>query len=257
LNAAVTYRAAAAALSLDVLVLAGTAIVVALALGIAGPDTPPATRLLLAVAAPVLLLPLFYGEAARASTALVACIVGWLCSTLLLGVVAILFGARPATAQLAPLLLVALGIVVVTRLAAGTTTRLLQASGLDEPLAREWARWLAAAILWLLATAPLWLGPLAALGADADPGRASAIVAASPLVHLGVAAGQDLLRTQWWYAHTSFGSLQFDYPSLAAIARAYVATALALTALDFVLSRRDASLRPSLPEPLPTQEPAR
>jgi len=218
-----------------VLVLAGTAIVVALALGIARPDTPPATRLLLAVATPVLLVPLFSGEAARTSKALAAGFAGWVCSTLLLGVVAILCGARPAAAQLAPLLMVALGIVVVTRLAASVTSRLLRATGLDEPAAREWARWLVAAMLWLLATAPLWLGPLAALGAEASSARSSAIVAASPLVHLGVAAGQDLLRTQWWYAHTSFGSLQFDYPSLAAIARAYVAIALALAALDFVI----------------------
>ena len=217
------------------LVLAGTAIVVALALGIARPDTPPATRLLLAVATPVLLVPLFSSAVARTSKALAASIAGWVCSTLLLGVVAILCGARPATAQLAPLLMVALGIVVVTRLAASATTRLLQAAGLDEPAAREWARWLAAAMLWLLATAPLWLGPLAALGAEAGPDRSSAIVAASPLVHLGVAAGQDLLRTQWWYAHTSFGSLQFDYPSLTAIALVYVATALALAALNFVI----------------------
>ncbi len=217
------------------LVLAGTAIVVALALGIAGPDTPPATRLLLAVAAPVLLVPLFSGEATRMSTALAASLAGWLCTTLLLVVAAVLYGARPATAQLAPLLLVALGIVVVTQLAARAATRLLQVARLDETAAREWARWLVAAILWLLATAPLWLGPLAALGAEAGPARSSAIVAASPLVHLGVAAGQDLLRTQWWYAHTSFGSLQFDYPSLTAIARAYVATSLALAALNFVI----------------------
>jgi hypothetical protein len=257
LNAAGTSRAAAAALSLDVLVLAGTALVVALALGIAGPDTPAATRLLLAVAAPVLLVPLFSGEVARTSTALAASIGGWFCSTLLLVVIAIVYGARPATAQLVPLLLVALGVVVVTQLAARAATRLLQTAGLDEPAAREWARWLAAAILWLLATAPLWLGPLAALGADAGPERSSAIVAASPLVHLGVAAGQDLLRTQWWYAHTSFGSLQFDYPALSTIALACAAMVLALAALDFVLSRRDASPRPSLPEPLPTQEPAR
>jgi hypothetical protein len=235
LNAAESSRAAAAAPSLDLLVLTGTAIVVALALGIAGPDTPPATRLLLAVATPVLLVPLLAGEGTRTSTALAACIAGWLGSTLLLGVAAILFGARPASAQLAPLLLVALGIVVVTRLAASAMTRLLQAAGLQTPAAREWARWLAAAILWLLAAAPLWLGPLAALGADAGPARSSAIVATSPLVHLGVAAGQDLLRTQWWYAHTSFGSLQFDYPSLSTIAWAYVATALVLAALNFVI----------------------
>ncbi len=100
------------------LVFAGTAIVVALALGIARPDTPPATRLLLAVATPVLLMPLFSSEVARTSKALAASLAGWVCSTLLLGVVAILCSARPATAQLAPLLMVALGIVVVTRLAA-------------------------------------------------------------------------------------------------------------------------------------------
>lgn len=257
MNATGTSRAAAAVLSLDVLALAATAMLVALALGIARPDTPPATRLLLAVATPALLLPLFSGEAARRSTALAVTLAGWIVATVLLVVIAILFGARPATAQLAPLLLVALGIVVVTRLAASATARLLQAAGLDEPAAREWARWLAAAILWLLATAPLWLGPLAALGAAADPERASAIVAASPLAHLGVAAGQDLLRTQWWYAHTSFGSLQFDYPSLAAIARAYATAALALAALDVALSRRDAPPRTSLRNPLLTQEPAR
>jgi len=257
LNATRISRAAAAALSLDVLVLTGTAIVVALALGIARPDAPPATQLLLAVATPVLLVPLFSSEAARTSTALAASIVGWTCTTLLLVVAAVLYGARPATAQLAPLLLVALGIVVVTQLAMSVSARLLQSTGLHAPAAREWARWLTAAMLWLLATAPLWLGPLAALGAEAGPERSSAIVATSPLVHLGVAAGQDLLRTQWWYAHTSFGSLQFDYPSLAAIARAYVATALALAALDFALSLRDASPRTSLQEPLPIQEPAR
>ncbi len=239
------------------LVLAGTAIVVALALGIAAPDTSPATRLLLAVAAPVLLVPLFFVEVAHTSAALAAGIVGWIVATLLLGVVAVLCGARPATAQLAPLLMVALGIVVVTRLAASAVSRMLQAAGLDEPVACEWARWLSAALLWMLATAPLWLGPLAALGAAAGPERASAIVAASPLVHLGVAAGQDLLRTQWWYARTSFGSLQFDYPSLVVIARAYAATALALAAVNFVLSRRDAAPRTFLHEPLSAQEPAR
>jgi hypothetical protein len=242
---------------LDVLVLAGTAIVAALTLGIAAPGTPPATRLLLAVAAPVLLVPLFFVEIARTSRALAAAIAGWIVATLLPGVVAVLCGARPATAQLAPLLMVALGIVVVTRLTVSIVSRLLQAAGLDEPAAREWARWLSAAMLWLLATAPLWLGPLAALGAEAGPQRSGAIVAASPLVHLGVAAGQDLLRTQWWYAHTSFGSLQFDYPSLVAIARAYAATALALAVVNFVLSRRDAAPRTFLHEPLSAQEPAR
>jgi hypothetical protein len=205
----------------------------------------------------VLLDPLFSSEVSPTSKALIAGIAGWVCSTLLLGVVAILCGARPATAQLAPLLIVVLGIVVVTRLAASTVSRLLQAVGLDEPAAREWARWLTAAMLWLLATAPLWLGPLAALGATAGPDRSGAIVAASPLVHLGLAAGQDLLRTQWWYAHTSFGSLQFDYPSLAAIARAYVATALALAAVNVVLSLRDTAPRRSRHEPLSAQESAR
>jgi hypothetical protein len=256
LNAAESSRAAAAALSPDVLVLAGATAVAALALGLAGPDTPAATRLLLAIATPVLLMPLFCNEGPGTSQAVIASLARWVFATLLLGIVAANYGARPTLAQLLPLLLVGLGIVVVIRLAVNVSMRLLQAAGLCAPAAHEWASWLVAAVLWLHAAAPLWLGPLAALGIEAGPARSNAIVAASPLVHLGVAAGQDLLRTQWWYAHTSFGSLQFDYPSLAAIALAYAAMALALGALDFALSLRDAPSRALLRKTLPIKEAA-
>jgi hypothetical protein len=236
LNAAASSRAASAALlSPDVLLLAVATVVVSLTLGLADSDTPASTLLLLAIATPTLLMPLFWNEGPGTSRVVIASVAGWSWVTLLLGSIAALSGARPSLEQLVPVLLVALGIVVVTRLAMSVSARALQAVGLAESGAREWSRWLVAASLWLLAAAPLWLGPLAALGDEADPARASAIVAASPLVHLGVAAGQDLLRTQWWYAHTSFGSLQFDYPSLAAIAPAYAAIALVLGALSFVL----------------------
>ena len=171
-------------LSLDVLVLAGTATRRG---GIGArhrpPDTPPATRLLLAVATPVLLVPLFSSEVARTSKALAASLAGWVCSTLLLGVVAILCGARPATAQLAPLLMVALGIVVVTRLAASATSRLLQAAGLDEPAAREWARWLAAAMLLAARDRAPWARSRSQRSAPRRVWNARAsYVAASPLV---------------------------------------------------------------------------
>lgn len=217
------------------LLLAGAAIVVALALGIGQPDTAPATRLSLAIGTAVLLAPLFCDDATSTSQALTDGVVAWALVVLLTGIAVASLGAAIPLARLGPLLLVALGILVVTRLATRVSARLLGAVGLAAPASREWARWLVVAALWLLAAAPLWLGPLAALDAGAGPGRASMIVAASPLVHLAIAAGQDLLRTQWWYAHTSFGSLQFDYPSLAAVVPAYAVAALALAGLDFLV----------------------
>lgn len=73
-------------------------------------------------------------------------------------------------------------------------------------------------VLAALAGGPLWLAPLASL--NTTPAiSASSILAVSPLIHLAVGAGADLLRVPWWYAHSTLGSSRFDYPD-------YLATAL-------------------------------
>jgi hypothetical protein len=59
-----------------------------------------------------------------------------------------------------------------------------------------------------------------------------------------VAAGQDLLRTEWFYVHSSLGSLQFSYPSLAAVAAGYAVAVAALALCAYILSRRAIAAAP-------------
>ena len=80
------------------------------------------------------------------------------------------------------------------------------------------ARWPAAAaaiVLALLGSVPLWLGPAGELLARRHPWIIDAVIGVSPLTHLAVASGNDLLRNPWFYQHSNLAALQFSYPSLA------------------------------------------
>jgi DhnA family fructose-bisphosphate aldolase class Ia len=76
------------------------------------------------------------------------------------------------------------------------------------------------ALLAVLGGAPLWMGPLAQ-AVDGDTRLVNAAVAVSPLSHLAVAMGTDLLRTDWLYRHSSLASLHFGYPSVVSILLVY------------------------------------
>lgn len=71
---------------------------------------------------------------------------------------------------------------------------------------------------------PLWAGPLAELVTTRWPAALDSVVGASPLVQIAVAAGNDLVRNDWFYAHSALSGLSFDYPhpGLAALAYAIV-----------------------------------
>jgi hypothetical protein len=106
--------------------------------------------------------------------------------------------------------------------------------GASESSAREWSLWSVTALLWLAAAAPAWLGPAAALGARTDPRWPSFVLGSSPLAHLASASGYDVLRGQWFYAHSSLGALQVDYPHVATLLIAYALALAALTLLGRV-----------------------
>jgi hypothetical protein len=238
-DGALDRRQLLAGVTRDGLALVGAAGFVAWALGIAHADTPPSSRLLLVAAVPTLLAPLFASWRSGTLRTLATHVATWAFATLIvLCATGLAVGAVPLDRLPAPLLM-ALGIVVVSHLAATCAGHLLQGAGTAPAVAREWANWLVTATLWLLAAAPLWLGPLADLGAR-NGSAPTAIVAASPLVHIALAAGQDLLRTEWFYAHTSLGALQFEYPTLVTVAIAYLGGAAALAVLCYLLSRLDA-----------------
>lgn len=240
-DGALERRQLLAGVARDGLTLAGAAGLVAWTLGVTNEDTPPSSRLLMITALPPLLAPLFGTSRAGVLRTLASHAATWGFATLLvICATALAVGNVPLDRLAAPLLM-ALGIVVVSQLAAHCAKAALRIAGTAPTVADDWARWLITALLWLLAAAPLWLGPLADLGASRGSAPAEAIVAASPLVHLALAAGQDLLRTEWFYAHTSLGGLQFEYPTQAAVAIAYVGGTAGLAVTCFLLSRFDAA----------------
>ena len=79
--------------------------------------------------------------------------------------------------------------------------------------AREMAGCTVALLLALWAAVPLWLGPLAELLSRDHEGAVDAVIGASPLTHLAVASGNDLLRNQWLYQHSNLAALPFSYPA--------------------------------------------
>ena len=225
-----------------ILALAGTSAVVVSVLGAGAGGLPATGSALASIAVPVLLAPLFWPrETARLREFLDCVIAPILAASLLAGAFAVArIGSMPA-GSLASTLAVALGILVVAYLCMAAVDGALRRLGADEGPAREASVWCVVAILWLSAAAPLWLGPIADLWARVEPGAPSAILAASPLVHLAVASGYDLLRSQWFYGHSSLGALQVEYPRVAALLLCYAAlgAVLALLAISLRVRSKD------------------
>jgi hypothetical protein len=113
--------------------------------------------------------------------------------------------------------------------------------------ARELAGRVVAGTLALLGALPLWLGPAGELLSDRHPWLIDVLLGISPLTHLAVASGNDLLRNQWFYQHANLAALPFDYPGLRLLLPGY-GLAVAVTAL-LVLTERSACLRRSAGEP--------
>jgi len=87
-------------------------------------------------------------------------------------------------------------------------------------------------------TAPLWLGPLAEL-AGSHQHLVDAIVAISPLSYLAQLADYDYLRGAWFYQHTPFGGLRYNYPSMSLLTGSYLALSGLLLAAKWQLQRKD------------------
>jgi hypothetical protein len=94
-----------------------------------------------------------------------------------------------------------------------------------------------AIVLALLGSVPLWLGPAAELLARRHAWIIDAVVGVSPLTHLAVASGNDLLRNPWFYQHSNLAALRFSYPSLTTLMATYIAIALALVLVPLAAPR--------------------
>jgi hypothetical protein len=111
--------------------------------------------------------------------------------------------APPATTSLGTGLLLYL---------AGTSVLLVAPDPGGRPAAACWVLFLAG----LVAVSPVWLGPVID---RTEPAQwiTDALLAVNPLTHLGTLAGIDYLRSDWFYRHSPFGGLRYDYPSPATV----------------------------------------
>jgi hypothetical protein len=196
---------------------------------------PSALRLAVTSVLAVLSL-LFWPGVAPTPGATVWRVAGWSVAVALLAM-STLAALRTAglSMQPWPLIFASCGMLLLILIVAHTLAALLEwclrARGADGPVARESAGRTVAVVLVLLGALPLWLGPLAELAAPRLEWLVDGAIAASPLTHLAVASGNDLLRNQWLYQHANLAALQFSYPGLAALLWSYAAAGLALALL--------------------------
>jgi hypothetical protein len=223
--------------------LAATALLLLAALGASDADLQPSARIVLVTAVVGLLAPLFGpGRAETARTTALRIITWSLMSTGLAAAMAVLSGLGADRLPRAAMALVVLFLAMVAVHAlAATVEALLRRRSAGPEAARESAAWIATAALVTLGAAPLWLGPAAELSL-ADRARAvDTVVAVSPLTHLAVATGNDLLRNQWFYQHSNLAGLRFDYPRLAPVMIAYCLLAAVLLLVPVVRGSRSAT----------------
>jgi hypothetical protein len=189
-----------------------------------------------------LIAPLFWpGNAATPARSALR-IVAW--SAAVACVAAIALGIAGGPGQSFARILSACGmlmlILLVTHAVAVRLEGRLHVQSGDVETAREMAGRAAALALAFVGSLPLWLGPACELLAPRHPWIIDAAIGISPLTHLAVASGNDLLRNQWFYQQSNLAALQFSYPSMTELILSYgsVSLALALIPLASRHSRR-------------------
>lgn len=207
--------------------LAVTVLLVTVTLGAySASDLQGSARLVLVASVIALLSPLFWPGRAATASATGRRILGWSLAAVLLAVIATLGASDPPHIAATGVML--LLICIATLGAASWFEAFFARRGATAATASDASAWLTAALLAVLAAAPLWLGPAAELASAERPPALQAVVAVSPLTHVAVASGNDLLRNQWFYQHSNLAGLRFDYPRFAPVVAVYTALAFAL-----------------------------
>jgi hypothetical protein len=209
------------------------------ALGASETDLQPSAQRVVVTAVVGLLAPLFWPGTAATPARTALRIAAWSFAAVCLAAIALRIAGNPGQ-PFAPILaacaMLMLILVVTHAVAAGLEGRLRGQSGNAEN-AREIAGRAAAIALALVGSLPLWLGPAGELLAGRHAWIIDAVIGMSPLTHLAVASGNDLLRNQWFYQHSNLAALQFSYPGLVELTLSYASVCLALTLIPLVYRR--------------------
>lgn len=95
-------------------------------------------------------------------------------------------------------------------------------------------------MLFTLITGALFVAPLymsAVAETTSHQVLVDAIIAASPVSYLAGIADYDYLRSNWFYQHTPFGGLRFNYPNPVLMTICYLATTFVLAGANILTDR--------------------
>jgi hypothetical protein len=143
-------------------------------------------------------------------------------------------------------------VLAVTHALVAAIEKRLHARASDDDTARATCGATATLVLVLLGAMPLWLGPAAELASRAHPWTIDAVVGMSPLTHLAMASGNDLLHNEWLYDQSNLSKLAVSYPPMPAVLAGYASILLALVAFPLaqrVLRRRGPGAHPPCSTP--------
>ena len=200
-------------------------------------DMQGSAQRVLITAVAALIAPLFWPGRRSSAGRTTMTIIAWSCLVACIAALLLLVFARvaPSIELVASVCGVLLLITIVTHAIVTAVETLLASTSTSEKDTREIAGRLATFALALVGLLPVWCGPAAQLATRSCPGLIDAIIALSPLTHLAVASGNDLLRNQWFYQHSTLSGLQFSYPSLMTIFAGYIAVAVTFLVFPAIL----------------------
>lgn len=204
----------------------------------------------------VLLAPLFWPGCAATPVETAARVLAWTamcCGIAVLAVVLLNGSGQSWPAMLQSCAMLA-AVLFLAHAAAVPLERLRARSAVEACNARQAASRIVALSLALLGSLPLWLGPAAELLSGRHAWTIDAVLGLSPLTHLAVASGNDLLRNQWLYQHSNLSGLQFDYPGLPTLAWTYGSLCLLAGAIALTTVRRGGAGRTDNPLQLPEEK---
>jgi hypothetical protein len=230
-----------------------TASLALVAAGAMASDLSPSALRVMVTAVVGLLAPLFWPGIGSTASRTVLRMAAWTAALVCAAAILLrVFGhsSQPAMADLKVCGMLWL-ILMAAHAAAAAIEPRLRGRPLDDDSARAMAGVAVAVALALLGSLPLWLGPAGELLSARHVGAIDTALGLSPLIHLAVAAANDLLRNDWFYQHSSLAGLPFSYPGLAATAWAYAAAGLllSLAALAWRPPRRPVDLERRIQPP--------
>jgi hypothetical protein len=215
-------------------------LVMLVALGAPDPDLQPSALRLMVTCVVALLSPMFWPGIAATPARTALRVAGWSVAAACLAALALwVFGtaAQPLPRILAACAMLTLILIVTHALVASLEAHWRDPAA-NPAVSRELACRTVALAQAMLGSLPLWLGPAAELLSARHAWVVDAILTLSPLTHLAVASGNDLLRNQWLYQHSNLASLQVSYPELTALAWTYASACLVLATLALRRRRR-------------------